>query len=173
LNRHPQQIPSGGPFRIAGYAEGQSLTLERNPRYWGPPAHLDRIVFRFLADSAAQADALHNGEVDVIWPRPQLDVVHTVQRLPGVGSQLRFGLSFEHLTFNLAHPILKDLAVRQAIALTMRAELLGVDAEGLGDVDRAAAIRRTASANHAVGAGEFHRQRLADVSAAPHRDLRP
>jgi ABC-type transport system substrate-binding protein len=77
LNRHPQQIPSGGPFRIAGYAEGQSLTLERNPRYWGPPAHLDRIVFRFLADSAAQADALHNGEVDVIWPRPQLDVAHS------------------------------------------------------------------------------------------------
>jgi ABC-type oligopeptide transport system substrate-binding subunit len=90
-----------------------------------------------------------------------------------VGSQLRFGLSFEHLTFNLTHPILKDLAVRQAIALTMRAELLGVDAEGLGDVDRAAAIRHTASANHAVGTGEFQRQRLADVSAAPHRDLRP
>jgi peptide/nickel transport system substrate-binding protein len=125
LNRNPQQIPSGGPFRIAGYARGQSLTLERNPRYWGPPAHLDRIVFRFLPDSAAQADALRNGEVDVIWPRPQLDVVHTVQRLPGVGSQLRFGLSFEHLTFNLAHPILKDLVVRRAIALAIdRQQLL-------------------------------------------------
>jgi peptide/nickel transport system substrate-binding protein len=125
LNRHPQQIPSGGPFGIAGYVGGQSLTLERNRRYWGPRAHLDRIVFRFLPDSAAQADALRNGEVDVIWPRPQLDVVHTAQRLPGVGSQLRFGLSFEHLTFNLAHPILKDLAVRRAIALAIdRQQLL-------------------------------------------------
>jgi ABC-type transport system substrate-binding protein len=99
LDRNPQQIPSGGPFRIVRYAKGQSLTLERNPRYWGPPAHLDRIVFRFLADSAAQADALGNGEVDVIDPRPQLDLVRTVQHFPGVRSQLRFGLSFEHLTF--------------------------------------------------------------------------
>jgi peptide/nickel transport system substrate-binding protein len=52
-------------------------------------------------------------------------VVHTVQRLPGMGSQLRFGLLFEHLTFNLAHPILNDLAVRQAIALAIdRQQLL-------------------------------------------------
>jgi peptide/nickel transport system substrate-binding protein len=43
----------------------------------------------------------------------------------GVRSQLRFGLSFEHLTFNLAHPILKGLAVRRAIALAIdRQQLL-------------------------------------------------
>jgi len=125
LNRHPQQIPSGGPFRIVRYAKGQSLTLERNPRYWGPRAHLDRIVFRFLLDSSAQAEALGNGEVDVIDPRPQLDLVQMVQHLPGVRSQLRFGLSFEHLTFNLGNPILEDIAVRQAIALAMdRQQLL-------------------------------------------------
>jgi peptide/nickel transport system substrate-binding protein len=124
LDRNPQQIPSGGPFRIAGHVKGESLTLERNPHYWGPQAHLDRIVVRFLADSAAQADALRNGEVDVIYPRPQLDVVQTVQRLPGVGSQLRFGLSFEHFTFNLANPILKDLAVRRAIALAIDSQQL-------------------------------------------------
>jgi peptide/nickel transport system substrate-binding protein len=124
LDRNPQQIPSGGPFRIVRYAKGQSLTLERNPRYWGPPAHLDRIVFRFLAD-AAQADALGNGEVDVIDPRPQLDLVQTVQHFPGVRSQLRFGLSFEHLTFNLGNSILNDLAVRRAIALAIdRQQLL-------------------------------------------------
>jgi peptide/nickel transport system substrate-binding protein len=125
LNRDPQQIPSAGPFRIAGYARGESLTLERNPRHWGPRAHLDRIVFRFLPDSTAQAEALRNGEVDVIDPRPQLDLVRTVQHLPGVRSQLRCGLSFEHLTFNLGNPILADLAVRRAIALAMdRRQLL-------------------------------------------------
>jgi peptide/nickel transport system substrate-binding protein len=125
LNRNPQQIPSGGPFRILRYVKGQSLTLERNPHYWGPPAHLDRIVFRFLPDPAAQADALGNGEVDVIDPRPQLDLVRSVQHLPGVDSQLRFGLSFEHLTFNLAHPILRDLPVRQAITMAIdRQQLL-------------------------------------------------
>ena len=72
LDRRPERIPSGGPFRIAGHDRGQSLTLERNPRYWGRPAHLDRIVFRFLPDAMAQADALRNDEVDVIYaPNPR------------------------------------------------------------------------------------------------------
>jgi len=125
LDRNPHRIPSGGPFRIADHAKGQSLTLDRNPRYWGPRAHLDRIVVRFLTDAGAQADALRNGEADVIYPRPQLDVVQTVQRLPGVRNQLRLGLSFEHLTFNLDHPILKDLTVRRAISMAIdRQQLL-------------------------------------------------
>jgi len=125
LDRNPQQIPSGGPFRIASHAQGQSLTLERNPRYWRPRAHLDRIVLRFLTDAGAQADALRNGEVDVIYPGTQLDVVQTVQRLPGVDTGLRFGLRFDHLTFNLAHPVLADLAVRRAISMAIdRQQLL-------------------------------------------------
>jgi peptide/nickel transport system substrate-binding protein len=126
LDRRPELIPSGGPFRITRYERGQSLTLEGNPRYWGRPARLDQIVFQFLPDAMAQADALRNDEVDVIYaPQPQVDVVRTVQRLPGVASQVEFGLSFEHLTFNLAHPILRDVAVREAIALAIdRQQLL-------------------------------------------------
>jgi peptide/nickel transport system substrate-binding protein len=126
LDRRPEQIPSGGPFQIARHDREQSLTLERNPRYWGRSAHLDRIVFRFLPVAMAQADALRNGEVDVIYaPSPQVDVVRLVQGLPGVASEVRMGLGFEHLTFNLAHPILRDLAVREAIALALdRQQLL-------------------------------------------------
>jgi peptide/nickel transport system substrate-binding protein len=126
LDRRPDLIPSGGPFRIARYDRGQSLTLARNPRYWGRPAHLDQIVLRFLPAAMAQADALRNGEVDVIYaPQPQVDVVRAVEGLPGVASQVRLGIGFEHLTFNLAHPILRDLAVREAIALAIdRQQLL-------------------------------------------------
>jgi peptide/nickel transport system substrate-binding protein len=80
---------------------------------------------RLLPDAEAQADAMINGEVDIIYPRPQVDLVRRVQGLPGVASQVHFGLSFEHLTFNLRHPILKDFAVREAIALAIdRQQLL-------------------------------------------------
>ena len=112
--------PSASP----GTTGTQSLTLERNPRYWERPAHLDRIIMRILPDAEAQANAMINGEVDVIHPRPQVDLVRRVQGLPGVGSQVQFGLSFEHLTFNLRHPILQDLAVREAIALAIDREQL-------------------------------------------------
>jgi peptide/nickel transport system substrate-binding protein len=127
LDRRPERIPSGGPFRIDRYdREQQSLTLERNPRYWGRPAHLDRIVLRYLPDATAQADAMRTDEVDVIYfPNPQVDVARLIQGLPGAASEVRTGLGFEHLTFNLAHPILRDLAVREAIALAVdRQQLL-------------------------------------------------
>jgi peptide/nickel transport system substrate-binding protein len=125
LDRRPELIPSGGPFRITRYDRGQSLTLGRNPGYWGRPAHLDKIVLLPL-DALAQADAIRNNDVDVLYgPQPQVDVVRTVQGLPGVVTQVQLGTSFEHLTFNLAHPILRDVAVREAIALAIdRQEIL-------------------------------------------------
>jgi hypothetical protein len=42
-------------MKVQDYTPGQSLTLVRNDRYWGPKAHLDSIVFRFLPESTATA----------------------------------------------------------------------------------------------------------------------
>jgi peptide/nickel transport system substrate-binding protein len=116
LDEHPEKIPSGGPFEIAGFRPGETVTLRRNDRYWGPKAHLDQIVIRLVPDAEAQLDALRNHEADLIRPQPSTDLVSHVRRLPGVRSQARPTLGFEHLTFNLEHPILADLAVRRAIA---------------------------------------------------------
>jgi peptide/nickel transport system substrate-binding protein len=112
--------PSAGPYLLleGGYVPGESLTLVRNDQFWGEPKPtLDSIVFRFLPESTTQADALRNQEVDMIYPQPQLDLVEQVGQLePDVISEIRFGSTFEHLTFNLANPVLAELPVRQAIA---------------------------------------------------------
>jgi peptide/nickel transport system substrate-binding protein len=107
---------SGGPFKFGTYKPTDSLTLVRNDAYWGPKAHLDSVIFRFLPESTTQPDALKNGEVQMIYPQPQLDLVAQVKGIPGITSQTNFGLSFEHLDFNVKTPGLGDLAVRQAIA---------------------------------------------------------
>jgi peptide/nickel transport system substrate-binding protein len=116
LDKDPDKIPSGGPFVVKDYTQGQSLTLVRNDKYWGPKAHLDSIVFRFLPESTTQPAALQNNEVDLIYPQPQLDQVTQVKALPDVSSEINFGLSFEHLDFNFKNEHLGDLKVRQAIA---------------------------------------------------------
>ena len=116
LARHPETIPSGGPFRIAGFRPGETVTLVRNDNYWGPRAHLDTIQFRLVPDSDAQLAALRNHEADLIRPQSTTDLVNAARRLPDVQSQVRSSLGFEHLTFNLKHPALAELAVRQAIA---------------------------------------------------------
>jgi peptide/nickel transport system substrate-binding protein len=107
---------SGGPYKIGNYTKGQSLTLVKNDKYWGTPAKLDQIVYRFLPSSAAQPAALQNNEVDLIYPQPQLDLVAQVKKVPGVLSNPSPGVQFEHLDFNFKTAGLDDLKVRQAIA---------------------------------------------------------
>jgi peptide/nickel transport system substrate-binding protein len=124
LDNHPENIPSGGPFKVGEFTPGDTLTLARNDNYWGPKAHLDQILIRLVPDSAAQVDALRNHEADLIAPEPTNDLINTVRRLPRVRSQASPTLGFEHLTFNLKHPILKDLPVRQAIATAIDTEQL-------------------------------------------------
>jgi peptide/nickel transport system substrate-binding protein len=116
LDKEPAKIPSGGPFVIKDYTAGQSLTLARNDKFYGPKANLDSIVFRFLPESTTQPAALQNNEVDLIYPQPQLDQVQQVKALADVNSEINFGLSFEHFDFNFKNEFLADAAVRKAIA---------------------------------------------------------
>src|SRR5215208_2742606 len=50
LDKEPQKIPVNGPYAVSAWEQGQSLTLARNDKYFGPKAHLDSIVFRFLPE---------------------------------------------------------------------------------------------------------------------------
>jgi peptide/nickel transport system substrate-binding protein len=116
FDKNPEKIPSAGPYVVADYTQGQSLTLKRNDKYWGPKAHLDSIVFRYLTESTAQPAALQNNEVDMMYGQPQLDQVKIVKAIPDVTSTISFGLQYEHLDFNTQNPQLADVAVRKAFA---------------------------------------------------------
>lgn len=108
---------SSGPYKLERWDKGSSLTLVRNDKWWGKKPHLDKIIYRFLPESSSQPDALRNGEVNMIYPQPQLDQVNVVREFPGVKSGIGFGPNFEHLTLNFKNPHLALLEVRQAIAL--------------------------------------------------------
>jgi peptide/nickel transport system substrate-binding protein len=116
FDKSPEKIPSAGPYIIDSYTPGQNLTLKRNDKYWGPKAHLDSIVFRYLPESTTQPAALQNNEVDMMYGQPQLDQVSIVKAIPDVTSSISFGLQYEHLDFNTKNPQLADVAVRKAFA---------------------------------------------------------
>ncbi len=110
---------SGGPFMIQNYTKGQSITLVRNPQYWGTPANLSAVTFRFLTDSSQIVPALQNGEINGGIPTPQLDLVNSLKALSGVKLDQRDGLEFEHLDFNQTNPFLKDPVLRHALMLSI------------------------------------------------------
>ncbi len=122
-----ENIPtfSGGPWMLSEYVPETSVTLVPNEAYYGEPAKLDSIVSRFGITADAIPAALENGEIDLAYPQPQVDIVSQIDALaPDIESQTSFGLTFEHIDFNLDNTLLADDAVRQAIAL-------GLDRKGI------------------------------------------
>ncbi|MGH9211648.1 MAG: ABC transporter substrate-binding protein [Acidimicrobiales bacterium] len=69
---------SGGPWRVDEWSRGEQLVLVPNESYWGQVPRLDSVTFRFITDSSAEFEAFVGGEVDSIYPQPQLDTVEQV-----------------------------------------------------------------------------------------------
>lgn len=103
LDANPPTV-SAGPFEIApgGVSADKSLIKTiRNPQYYGKAAALDEVDFRAITDSAQEPTALANGEVDGIYPQPQLDLVNRVKSISGVDYHINQGLVWEHIDLNL------------------------------------------------------------------------
>ncbi|WNV76575.1 ABC transporter family substrate-binding protein [Geodermatophilus sp. DSM 44513] len=107
---------TAGPFRLQGIdRNAQTITLERNPDWWGEPALLDRIIYRVL-ESDAQIDALLNGELDFIEIAADVNKLQRAQSAEGIAIRRAGGPNFRHITINGTSPVLSDVNVRQALA---------------------------------------------------------
>jgi ABC-type dipeptide/oligopeptide/nickel transport system permease component/ABC-type transport system substrate-binding protein len=62
-----------GPFRFSGWRRGDAVTLVRSDAYWGKPARLRQVVFKFIADPAAAFAAIRGHDVDAFadYPAPE------------------------------------------------------------------------------------------------------
>jgi peptide/nickel transport system substrate-binding protein len=134
-------LTSAGPFRLANYdATAKTYTLTPNEKWWGRKPKLDQIIFRVIDDDA-QPSAMANGEIDLMDVGPSADNYNRVKSIPGVDIRVAGGPNFRHITFNGDSPMLKDVQVRQAIAMAIdrtaiaKAELgqLPVKAVALGN----------------------------------------
>ena len=110
-----------GPYVVDEYNPGSDLTLVANPTWFGEGPHIDEVTFRFISDVGNLPLALENGEVDVIYPQPQVDLVQQIGGIGGVESSITFGPTWEHITFNTATV---PVEARQAIALALDRELI-------------------------------------------------
>ena len=107
---------TAGPFQLQGIdTTAQTITLERNPDWWGDPAILDRIIYRVI-DIDAQIDALANGEIDFIDVGPDVNALQRAEGTEGIDIRRAGGPNFRHITINGTSPVLSDVNVRQALA---------------------------------------------------------
>jgi peptide/nickel transport system substrate-binding protein len=117
---------SGGPFEMQSYTQGQDLVEARNPKWWGTPPPLDKLIFRIFADDNQIPPALQNSEVNGANPaQASLQFKDAIASVPNLTTSIIPGLEFQHMDFNQANPYLAKLDVRQAIAYgTNRADMV-------------------------------------------------
>jgi len=113
------QVIGSGRYTVAEYRPGEQLVLEANPDYFGVAPINDRVIVQFFDKSSALKLALEQGEVDIGWRTfTPTDVASMrensdLQVLEGPGAEIRY------LGFNLSFEPGNELAVRQAVAMTI------------------------------------------------------
>ena len=120
--------PTSGPFIWDGVDNtAKTITVKRNPKWWGEKPYLDKIVFKQVPQ-AAQIDALLNGEIDYMDVSIDANAVKRVKADKGKKVRLDTNVSatFEHLTFGPFNSVTNDVAVRQALALALDREQIAV-----------------------------------------------
>jgi peptide/nickel transport system substrate-binding protein len=116
-NFGPSVEVSGGPYEIQSYTKGENLVLVRNPKWWGTPGKLSKIIFSFILDDSQQPPAVQNGEANVVNPAlASLSFYDAVKAIPNFTVSVQPGLEFQHFDFNESNPYLALDDVRQAIA---------------------------------------------------------
>ncbi|GII00416.1 ABC transporter family substrate-binding protein [Planobispora takensis] len=117
-------IPSSGPYKLSKWDAGQSLTFAANDKYWGAnKAATPTIVERFIALDQ-QAQALQNGEVNIVYPQPGPDVLNQLNALEGVTVKSGDQFFYDHLDFNFDSSPFKDRDLREAFAKCVPRQLI-------------------------------------------------
>jgi peptide/nickel transport system substrate-binding protein len=110
------QHPVGtGPFMLKSWTVGSKLELVKNPNYWGAKAHLDRVLFRPVADNAARLQALQSGEIqgyDLVDPAD----IATIKGNSGLKILDRPAFNVGYVGMNQKIPPMNNILVRQAVA---------------------------------------------------------
>ncbi|HTO86545.1 MAG TPA: ABC transporter substrate-binding protein [Thermoanaerobaculia bacterium] len=115
---------SNGPYRLTSWKAQESITLERNLRYWGPRGYFDRIVFRVVPENAVAYRALVQGDLDESWIDAPLK--QRAAEDPAFSQCCRvvefYDLDYNYIALNARLPFFADPRARRAVTMLLDRE---------------------------------------------------
>ena len=97
---NPLLLVSNGAYLVKSAVKDQSVTLTPNPKYDSGPkttGAIDTVVFKFIADGTAAAQALANGEIDLYQGQATADAVTQLKAMKGVTVTGGTNACYEHI----------------------------------------------------------------------------
>ena len=127
-------LVSAGPFKFKALDKvTRTITVERDKKWWGDKPVLETIIFKALPQ-VAQIDALLNGEIDYMDIGNDSNALKRARENAKISVLLAKAPTHEHFTFGLQNqPVVGDVAVRQAIMLSLDRQQIATAIQGIVD----------------------------------------
>ncbi len=121
-----------GPFILTDEVPDQSLTLVKNPNYWGGEVKLDKATILNVPDAQTRATMLQTGELDIDIHLP-VEQLSQIKQNPDITVLEMPTARTTTLHMNMSRKPFNDVKVRQAVAYALDKQAI-VDAtlEGVG-----------------------------------------
>jgi peptide/nickel transport system substrate-binding protein len=129
-----------GPYKVASFTPGQSLTLVPNTHWWGGKACLSQITFLREPDPTSMVTDFRSGKLDMIWQVPPASVpaAHTSNAFFLTPPQVSGAHVWE---VDTTAPPFNDVRARQALSYAIdRDTMVKTALFGLGTASNANVI---------------------------------
>ena len=119
------QPVGSGPFTLSAWKKGESVTLDRNPAFWGTTPIAAKVVYVLYSNEDVEAQALKNGDLDVLTEVPPTiwDGLNGAENVKAISLP---SWSFHHIGINVSdaadskgNPLLRDKTIRQALSYAL------------------------------------------------------
>jgi peptide/nickel transport system substrate-binding protein len=110
-----------GPYRIREIKLGSHVVFERNPTFYGQPAHIEQIVTMLIPNTGTLEANLRSGSIDMVstlgMSFDQALAFARRVKAEDLAFRVNFrpGRVYEHIDLDLDEPVLQDVRVRRAL----------------------------------------------------------
>ena len=127
FNQRVSNPVGSGPYVFERWDAGEQIVLRRNDNYWGPKPPIKKVIYKFITNPTAAAQALKAHQVDII-------VMHDSEQFADLVADEQFkkefnclaywnpGVPYYYIGWNEDTPFFSDARVRLAMTLCINRE---------------------------------------------------